>query len=115
MLDLRACRIQDPIELHPYILYQRRSNFDIANIRRVVLRSIVIVLQQARGVEIMYEWLRGGVLVVGRVRGMGVENRVCKVSGCVEVGIDGVDFGDEAFGRLLVGVAEVVPAFPERL
>lgn len=57
MLNLLARRIQDPIELHPYILYQSRSNFDIPNIRRVILWSIIIMLQQARGV--MHKRLRG--------------------------------------------------------
>jgi hypothetical protein len=52
MLNLRTSCIQNPVELQLDVLDQMAGNLDVPYISGVVLRTDVIVLHQAGGIEV---------------------------------------------------------------
>jgi hypothetical protein len=52
VLDFRACRIKDPVELQLDVLDQVAGNLNVPNVCGVVLRADIVVLHQTGGIEI---------------------------------------------------------------
>lgn len=89
-LDLRPRRAKHPIELQIHILQQMTRDLDMSHVCRMIQRPDVVVLEDARRVEVVH---------VARVR---------------EVVVDGFDLGEEACA-LGIGVADGAEARPEGL
>jgi len=92
------------------------GDFDMADIRRMVLRADVVVLQNAGRVEVVHEGPQVPVVVVcRRPRAVGrrvVDDGVSEVTWGVEILVYGVDLGLES-RALLVCVPHGAEAFPE--
>jgi len=98
MLDLWTRGIQNPAEYNLDILNQVAREFDVSNISGVVLRPNIVMLQQARCVEIMDEGCSRLVTRVGAVCRMTIQDRVLKILWRVEIFVYGDHFAIKSGG-----------------
>ena len=98
MLHLRARLLQVPTENKLDILHQVARKLHVSNISRMILRPNVVMLQDARRIEVVHKAVRTLPALVERP--------------VVEVLNDILDLIDKGCA-LLVGVAYLTEAFPE--
>jgi hypothetical protein len=113
MLNLWARGIQNPIEHNLDILNQVAREFDVSDISGVVLGPNIVMLEQARCVEIMDEGCGRSVTRVGAVCRMVIQDSVLKILGRVEIFVYADHLGIKSGGRLLVGITNGSETFPE--
>lgn len=111
---LRPSSIKLPPKSHPDELLQMTGDLDSSHIRRMPLWADIIVLHDARGVEVVHERL-GPLAGLRCLLGHSVVyDRVSEVVVRAEPLVHLVDFVDETLGRVgEVGVAGLVESEPE--